>query len=196
MTRTGSLFRRRWPVLAGAAVVLAVALAAGSMFAANSGDEPVQEAAAAQVQPDLIDPGLYANPPAPIAEPEAPPPVGAPEALLPEQPQDGRDPGANQVVPQGSGALAAWLANRPANLGSFSTDDAITATDLDVIWMLYQSVENGTMTQDEADAFQAWFDQRPTADEAPELLNSVPPDIQRPGQETLTGSDIGAIKSR
>ena len=199
MTRAGSLFRRRWHVLAGAAVVLAIALAAGSMFAANSGEQPVQEAAAAQVQPDLTDPGLYANLPTPgaaIAEPQGPKPFIAPEAALPEPPQDGQDPGVNQVVPESLGALATWLADRPDNMGSFSTQDSIIATDLDVEWMLYQAVENGTMTEDEADAFQAWFDQRPAADEAPELLNYVPPDIQRPGQETLSGSDLGAIKSR
>jgi hypothetical protein len=196
MIRTDSVFRKRWPFVAAAAVVLAVAVAAGSMFAANSGEQPVQEVAAAQVQPDLTDPGLYANPAASIAEPEEPQPMVAPEALLPEPPQDGQDPGGNQVVPQGSGALAAWLADRPANMGSFSTQDAITATDLDTSWMLYQAVENGTMTQDEADTFQAWFEQRPTVEEAPELLNHVPPNIQRPGRETLNSSDLGALKSR
>lgn len=49
MTRTSSVFRKRWPFLAAAAIVLAVAVAGGSMFAANSGEQPVQEAAAAQV---------------------------------------------------------------------------------------------------------------------------------------------------
>ena len=93
MIRTDSVFRKRWPFVAAAAVVLAVAVAAGSMFASNSGEQPVQEVAAAQVQPDLTDPGLYANPAASIAEPEEPQPMVAPEALLPEPPQDGQDPG-------------------------------------------------------------------------------------------------------
>ena len=164
MTRTGSLFRRRWPILVFAAVVLAVAVAAGSMFAANSGEQPVQEAAAAQAQPDLTDPGLYANPPTPgaaIAEPQEPKPFIAPEAALPEPPQDGQDPGVNQVAPEGSGALSRWLADQPANMGSFSTQDSVIATSLDVEWMLYQAVENGTMTEDESDTFRTWFSQRP-----------------------------------
>ena len=62
MPNSDTVFRKRWPFLAVAAVVLAVAVAAGSMFAANSGDQPVQEAAAAQAQPDLTDPGRHANP--------------------------------------------------------------------------------------------------------------------------------------
>ena len=49
MTLTGSVFRKRWPALV--AVVLAIAVAAGSMFAANSSEQPTQEATAAQVQP-------------------------------------------------------------------------------------------------------------------------------------------------
>ena len=111
MTLTGSVFRKRWPALV--AVVLAIAVAAGSMFAANSSEQPTQEATAAQVQPDLTDPGLYANTPASgaaIADPQEPKPFIAPEAALPEPPLDGQDPGASQVVPESSGALAAWLA--------------------------------------------------------------------------------------
>lgn len=199
ITRTGSLFRRRWPLLVGAAIVLAIALTVGSVLSPGEQQRPIDEVAAAQIQPDLTDPGLHANRPVPsgsVVEPQQPEPITAPEASLPQPPVDGPDPGTDQVVPESSGALAAWLADRPANMGSFSTQDAITATDLDVSWMLYQGVENGTMTQGEADTFQAWFDRRPTADEAPELLNYVLPDIQRPGQEPLTGSDIGAIKSR
>ena len=199
MTRTGSLFRKRWPMVAGAAVVLAIALAAGSMFAVNSGDEPIQEAAAAQVQPDLTDPGLYANPPAAgaaIAEPQEPKPFVAPEAALPGPPQDGQDPGVDQVVPEGSGALSRWLADRPSNMGSFSAQDSIIATDLDVEWMLYQAVENGTMTEEESDAFRSWFSQRPTAEEAPELLNHLPPEIQVPDGDGFSGTDGRSLKSR
>jgi len=192
------VFRRRWPLLAIVAVALAVAVAAGSMFAANSGEQPVQEAAAAQMQPDLTDLGLHANPPAPadaIAEPREPGVPAAPHAVAPPA-QDGQDPGVNQVAPEGSGALASWLADRPANMGSFSTQDAIIATDLDVEWMLYQAVENGTMTEDESDVFRAWFGQRPTAEEAPELLNHLPPEIQVPGGDGFSGTDIRSLKSR
>ena len=198
MIRTGSVFRKRWPLLAAVAVVLAVAVAAGSMFAANSGEQPVQEAAAAQAQPDLTDPGLHANPPAPadaVGEPQEPRVPAAPRAVAPPA-QDGQDPGVNQVEPEGSGVVASWLADRPANMGSFSTQDAIIATDLDVEWMLYQAVENGTMTEDESDMFRAWFDQRPTPGEAPELLDHLPPEIQVPGGDGFSGTDIRSLKSR
>lgn len=197
MSRTGSMIRMRWPFLAAAAVIIAVAIAAGSMFAANSGEESVQEAAAAQVQPDLTDPGLYAGPQvpsAPVAEPGNPPHPPVPVAAVAEPAQP--DPGANQVVPQNSGALATWLADRPANMGSFSTQDAVIATELDVEWMLYQAVEKGEMTEDEADAFRVWFDQKPTVEEAPELINHLPPEIQVPGGDGLIGTDIGSLKSR
>lgn len=193
MTRTGSLFRRRWPILVAAAVVLAVAVAAGSMFAVNSGEQPIQEAAAAQVQPDLTDPGLYANPPTPgaaIAEPQEPKPFIAPEAALPEPPQDGQDPGVNQIVPEGSGALQQWLADRPDEMGPFSVKDAMAADSLDVEWMLYQAVEKDVMTEVEANAFRSWFNERPTVEEAPELLNHLPAQINRPNEGTG-----GAIKS-
>ena len=185
MAFTGSVFRKRWPVLVGVAIVLAIAVAAGSMFAANSGEPPVQEAAAAQVQPDLTDPGLYANPPAPgaaIAEPRQPQPFIAPEAALPEPPRPGPDPGVNQVVPEGSGALARWLADRPDEMGPFSIQDAMAADSLDVEWMLYQAVAKDVMTENEADAFRSWFGLRPTAEAAPELLNHLPAPILDPGE--------------
>ena len=192
MTRTGSVFRKRWAVLAGVAVVLAVAVAAGSMFAANSGEQPVQEAAAAQVQPDLTDPGLYANPAASIAEPIVEPgepriPAAAPAVALPPV-RDGQDPGTEQVVPEGSGKLSAWLSDRPDEMGPFSTRDVLQADSLDVEWMLYQAVEKNQMTAAEADDFRTWFEQRPSVDEAPELLDYQPPQIVRPGEE---GSTVG-----
>ena len=185
MAFTGSVFRKRWPVLAGLAVVMAIALAVGSMFAANEREQPIQEAAAAQAQPDLTDPGRYANLPAGdaiIAEPREPQPFIAPEAALPEPPQDGPDPGVNQVVPEGSGALARWLADRPDEMGPFSIRDAMAADSLDVEWMLYQAVKKDVMTENEADAFRSWFGQRPTVEEAPELLNHLPAQVLSPGE--------------
>ena len=185
MTRAGSLFRRRWPILVSAAIVLAVAVAAGSMFAANSREQPVQGAAAAQARPDLTDPGLYANPPTPggaVSEPQEPKPFIAPEAALPEPPQDGQDPGVNQIVPEGSGALQQWLADRPDEMGPFSVKDAMAADSLDVEWMLYQAVEKDVMTEVEANVFRSWFNARPTVEEAPELLNHLPPQLHRPGE--------------
>lgn len=101
MIRNSSVFRKRWPVLVGAAVVLAVVVGAGSMFAADSGEPPVQEAAA-PARFDPADPGLYTNPPTPgaaIAEPREPGPFVAPDGALPEPPQGGQGPGVNPVVP-------------------------------------------------------------------------------------------------
>ncbi|MCY4555034.1 MAG: hypothetical protein OXF79_01310 [Chloroflexi bacterium] len=191
MTRTSSVFRKRWPFLAAVAVVLAVAVAAGSMFAANSGEQPIQEAAAAQVQPDLTDPGLYANPSAPsaaVAEPQEPRVPAAPQAVAPPPPQDGQEPGTDQVLPEGSSSLARWLADRPDEMGPFSIGDAMAADSLDVEWILYQAVEKDGMTEAEADDFRKWFDQRPGVDEAPELLDYQPPQIVRPGED---GSTVG-----
>ena len=193
MIRNRSVFRTRWPFLAAVAVVLAVAVAAGSMFAANSGEPPVQEAAAAPAQPDLTDPGLYADPPAPanaIAEPREPRVPEAPHAVAPPAP-DGQDPGVNQVAPEGSGALSRWLADRPDEMGPFSIQDAMAADELDVEWMLYQAVQKDIMTEGEADDFRAWFEQRPTIEEAPELINHLP------GQIPGTGPGVsGSGKSR
>ena len=185
MSRTGSKLRMRWPFLAAAAVIVAVAVAAGSMFAANSGEQPVQEAAAAQAQLDLTDPGLYvdAQPPsAVVAEPgnRSQPPL--PVAAVAEPVQPDSDPGVDQVVPEGSGALSRWLADRPDEMGPFSTQDAMAADELDVEWMLYQAVAKDVMTEGEADDFRVWFEQRPTIEEAPELLDHLPPQIHPPGE--------------
>ena len=183
MIRSGSVFRKRWPFLAAAAVVLAVAVAAGSMFAANSGEEPVQEVAAAPVQPDLTDPGLYASPSAPagaVAEPREPRLPAPPQAVVAPPPQDGQDPGTDQVAPEGSGALARWLAERPHEMGPFSIRNVMAADELDVEWMLHQAVAKHVMTEAEAEDFRSWFTQRPTVDEAPELLNHLPAQINPP----------------
>ena len=182
MPSSDSAFRKRWPFLAAVAVVLAVAVAVGSMFAANSSEQPIQEAVAAQAQPDLTDPGLYAEP--------RPPAAIMPETAITEPPEPDRDPGVNQVVPEGSGSLSRWLADRPDEMGPFSIPDAMAADSLDVEWMLYQAVRKDVMTESEADAFRAWFDQRPTVEEAPELLNHLPAQIYRPGDE-----NNGSIKS-
>lgn len=184
MVRTGSVFRQRWPFVAAVAVVVAVAVVAGSMFAANSGEPPVQEAAAAQAQPDLTDPGLYAAPPAPnaaMASPGSPSQPALPAAAVAPPAQPDPDPGMNQVVPEGSSPLASWLADRPEEMGPFSIQDSMAADDLDVEWMLYQAVEKDVMTEAEADDFRAWFDQRPTVEEAPELINYLPEQIPEIG---------------
>ena len=193
MVRSGSVFRQRWPFVAAVAVVVAVAVAAGSMFAANSGEPPVQEAAAAQAQPDLTDPGLYAAPPAPnaaMSNPVDPPRPALPAAAVAEPAQPDPDPGVNQVVPEGSSPLSSWLADRPEEMGPFSIQDAMAADELDVEWMLYQAVEKDVMTEGAADDFRIWFGERPTIEEAPELLNHLPPQIHPPGE-----GDNGANKA-
>ena len=191
MSPNSSIFRKRWPALVAVAVFLAVALAAGSMFIVNDRAQPVQEVTAEQLQPDLTDPGLYADPPAPaaaISEPNGPslPPAPEPAVAEPNHP----DAGVNQVVPKGSGALADWMADRPDEMGPFGSLEILAADDLDVEWMLYQAVEKDVMTQAAADVFRTWFDQRPSFDEAPELLNLPPSHIERPGDGTG-----GSIKS-
>ena len=199
MSRTGSMLRMRWPFLAAAAVIVAVAVAAGSMFAANSGEQPVQEAAAAQVQPDLTDPGLYAAPPAPnaaMANPGNPPRPALPVAAVAAPAQPDPDPGVNQVVPEGSSPLASWLADRPEEMGPFSIQDAMAADELDVEWMLYQAVEKDVMAEVEADNFRAWFDQRPTVEEAPELINYLPEQIPETGAGVSGSGKSGLLGSR
>jgi hypothetical protein len=177
MTRTGSVFRKRWPIWTALAVVLAVGLAVGTLLATNEGEQPVPEAAAVQLQPDVTDPGLYAQPPVPaasIADPREPQQILVPEAAVPEPPVDGQDPGVNQEVPEGSGAVSRWLADRPDEMGPFSTQDVLAADSIDVEWMLYQAVEKDVMAQEEADDFRAWFEQRPSVDETPGILNHLP----------------------
>ena len=56
----------------------------------------------------------------------------------------------------------------------------MAADSLDVEWMLYQAAAKNVMTESEADASHAWFDQRPTVEEAPELLDYLPAQIYPP----------------
>ena len=177
MTRTGSALRKRWPAMAAFAVVLALALAAGALFAVNEREQPVPEAAAEHLQPDFTDPGLYAEPRPPAAarlEPAEPATSSNPATSLTEPPEPDHDPGAEQVAPEGSGVLARWLDDRPDEMGPFSIQDAMAADSLDVDWKLYQAVAKDLMTQAEADTFRDWHNQRPSVAEAPELLDYLP----------------------
>ena len=104
--------------------------------------------------------------------------------MIAEPPQAEPVSGAGQVVSEtgGSDALSDWLANQPDAMGPFTVQDAMTADSQTVDWMLYQAVHKDVMTQDEADIFQDWYDQRPSAQEAPELLNHLPVYLDRPHQ--------------
>ena len=159
-------------------LLLVTVLAVGSLFAANDRANPEIQPAAESAHFDGVDPGLDAKPP--VAERVEPPDV-----VVESQPGDGTDPGAGQEV-EGSGGtstLSQWLSDRPDEMGPFSTSDVLAADDLDVAWLLYQAVDTGMMTEDEADAFRAWFSERPTAEEAPELLQYQPGTVYVPGDQ-------------
>ena len=159
-------------------VLLVMVLAAGNLFATNERENPDVQPVGEQPQLNGIDPGLDYTPPAVVnVEP-------AMETLR----IDGKDPGVNQEVPEsgGSDPLSRWLAARPDELGSFTVQDAMSSDSIDVDWMLYQAVSKNVMTEEEAEAFQAWFDQRPSTDDAPELLRYQPVNIERLGVEHST----------
>ena len=69
MPRSDSVFRKRWPFLVAVAVVLAIALATGTLFAANERQQPDSRIVAQQSVTDAADTGrasdLPSVPPAP-----------------------------------------------------------------------------------------------------------------------------------
>ena len=101
-----------------------------------------------------------------------------------ELPENEAGSGVSQVTSEsdGSDALAQWLADRPEVMGPFTVEEAMSADSQTVDWLLYQAVYKEVMTQDEADTFQAWYDQRPSSEAAPELLNHQPAYLDRPHQ--------------
>ena len=163
--------RTRWLALGAAAILLVVALTAGTLLAANERQEPELPAASRQSVMDATDPGLTAEYQARVAQDAAP------------QPKP--DAGAEQVVPepQASEALIQWLDDRPEQMGFITQEDAITADPATMDWLLYQAVYKSVLTQEEADAVQAWYDRRPSAEEASELLNHQPVYLHRPGAD-------------
>ena len=170
MTRTFHAFRKHWLALAATVVLLAAALAAGTLFAANDRQDPDLFPLSEQLPSDGTDPGLADEAPALMVEAE-----------LPEN-ESGSS--AAQVTSEtgSSDALAEWLANRPEVMGPFTVQDSMTTDPQTVDWILYQAVYKEVMTQDEADAFQDWYNQRPSTQEAPELLNHLPAYLDRPHQ--------------
>ena len=190
MSNIRALGRLRLAILA-AIVLLVMVLATGSLFAANERENPDIQPVGKPVQLDGLDPGLDDKPP--VVE-KVEPPV----AVIEPEPGDGADPGAGQEIldPGGSGSLSRWLDSSPDEMGPFTTQDALAADALDVEWMLYQAVHKDLMTEEEAETFRAWFNDRPSVEEAPELLQYQPGSIYRPGdRENTTGTKFG-IKSR
>ncbi len=185
MRDTALVFRRRWTFLAGAAVVLAIALTAGTLFAANERQQPA--ALPPLPEPavvDATDPGLY---------------IDLPEAeVKPVPPANGPGVGVGQVIPEtdGSNALRTWLADQPGELGPFTIQDAMAADSLDVDWMLYQAVHKNVMTQEEADAFQDWYDRRPSVSEAPELMQHQPGYLDHATDPELNRKPFGEAPPR
>ena len=70
MNRVSSVLRGRWPVLGAAFFLLAIALTAGTLFAANARPAPEADPAAQQSVADATDPGLAPDNPAPPPAPE------------------------------------------------------------------------------------------------------------------------------
>ena len=167
MTPTIPAFRKHWLVLAATVALLAVALTAGTLFAANERQQPDLRPLSEQLPIDVTDTGhdIELLPAA-----QAKPPLTEP------------DSGVGQVTTEsdGSDALAQWLAGRPEALGPFTVAEAMTADSQTVDWLLYQAVYKQVMTEAEAETFLAWYDQRPTSEAAPELLNHQPAYLDRP----------------
>ena len=145
-----SIIRRRWPVLAVVAVLLLL-LAAGTLFAANEREDLGLLRSSGPVPLDEHDPGMADEAHALMVEAELP--------------ENEAGSGVSQVTSEsdGSEALAQWLADRPEVMGPFTVEEAMSADSQTVDWLLYQAVYKEVMTQDEADTFQAWYDQRPAA---------------------------------
>ena len=189
MSNIRALGRFRLALLA-TILLLVTVLAVGTLFAANERENPDMQPAVESAHFDGVDPGLDANPP--VAERVEPPAV-----VVAPEPGDGTDPGAGQEVEGSgnSGNLSRWLADRPDGMEHFSTLDAMKADELDVEWILYQAVAKGVMGEAEADDFRAWFSERPSVEEAPELLEHQPGTFYRPGDGENNAGTSGGFKA-
>ncbi len=189
MNNIRALGRFRLALLATILLLVAL-LAVGSLFAANDRPTPEAQPVADSAALDGVDPGLNARPP--VVEKVEPP-----AAAVEPAPGDGVDPGAGQEI-EGSGsssALSQWLADRPDEMGTISIQDAMKADEIDVEWLLYQAVYKDTMTEEEAEDFRAWFSERPTVEEAPELLQQQPEGIYRSGDGDNNAGTSGGFKA-
>jgi hypothetical protein len=188
MSNIRALGRLRLAILA-VVLLLVMVLATDSLFAANERDIPDMQPVGESVQLEGVDPGLDAKPPAAKVEP--------PSVAVGSAPGDGVDPGNGQEIPDsvGSASLSSWLAARPDEMGPFTTQDVLAADELDVEWMLYQAVHKDVMTEQEAEAFRTWFNERPSFEEAPELLQHQPGTIYRPGDGESTSGTSSGFKS-
>ena len=172
MMRNIPAFRKRWLAVSATIVLLAVALTAGNLFAANERQQSDRQPLSEQSQMDGIDPGLVTESPAAKAE----------------LPENDTNSGVNQVTSESdsSDALAQWLSNRPDVMGPFTVEDAMSVDSGTVDWILYQAVYKDVMTEEEAETFRTWYDQRPSSQEAPQLLNHQPAYLDRPGGADAT----------
>ena len=173
--------RKHWLAFGATVILLALALAAGTLFAANERQDPARFPSSEQLMLDGTDPGFATDPPALAAKAEIP---------LTEP-----GTGAGQVAPD-SDALTQWLAEQPETMGFITEEDAITADSDTMNWLLYQAVYKGVLTQEEADAVQNWYGQRPSVAEASELLNHQPVYLYRPGGDGVTRELFGEIETR
>ena len=168
MASTIFAFRRHWLVLAVLAVLLAAVLTFGTLSASSERQPPELRTMPMDNQSfmDATDPGLAADPPEAGAKPE--PPEKEPGS------------GVNQVAPETgrSDALTQWLAEQPETMGFITDEDAITADPDTMDWLLYQAVYKDVLTQEEADAIQDWYDERPSVEEAPELAQYQPAHLE------------------
>jgi hypothetical protein len=187
---TGILtLRKRWPALAAIAALLAVAVMASALFAANEQQSPDIHTAGGQMPSEPLtnyetDPGLTAEYRALVDQEAAD--------------QDALGAGVNQAVPGtgGSDALERWLAEQPETMGFITREDAIAADPATMDWLLYQAVYKDVLTREEADAVQAWYERRPSAEEAPELLNHQPAYLHRPGDDNSIPELFQGTESR
>ncbi len=165
--------RKHWLVASAVVVLLAIALTAGALFAADERQQPDIQPSSGQLPRDPLanhetDPGLTSEYLALVAQ----------DSAGQAEPSTSTD----QVVPNtdSTEALAQWLDEQPEKMGFITLEDALTADADTMDWLLYQAVYKNVLTQEEADVVQAWSDRRPSSDEAPQLLHYQPTYLDTP----------------